>query len=308
MKFVLLLILVGLLALGWFLYTPDRSSAWLATRYVEPDDHFIDVLGTKLRVRISGQADAQPVLLLHGFGSSLETWEAWASMLDSHYRVIRFDLPGFGLSAPDPGGNYSDQRMMLILAALMDQLGIPKADLIGNSLGGRIAWNFAADYPGRVNRLVLISPDGFASPGFAYGVKPKLPFIMRLLPYTLPRFMLRMNLAVAYADPKKLSDATLTRYQDMMLAPGSRRAILVRTQQVILQPPEPTLAKIAVPTLIMWGEQDRMIPFSNAADYRRDIRDARLVALPGLGHLPFEEDPAASLPPVLAFLNGSVAP
>jgi pimeloyl-ACP methyl ester carboxylesterase len=193
---------------------------------------------------------------------------------------------------------------VLILAALMDRLGIEKADLIGNSLGGKIAWNFAAAYPARVNRLVLISPDGFASPGFDYGVKPKLPFIMRLLPYTLPRFMLRMNLAVAYADPKKLSDATLTRYQDMMLAPGDRRALLARTEQVFLEPPGPRLAKIAVPTLILWGEEDRMIPFSNSADYLRDIPHAQRVALPGLGHVPFEEDPAASLPPVLAFLNG----
>jgi pimeloyl-ACP methyl ester carboxylesterase len=126
---------------------------------------------------------------------------------------------------------------------------------------------------------------------------------MRLLPYTLPRFLLRMNLAVAYADPKKLSDATLTRYQDMMLAPGVRQAILARTQQVFLQPPEQKLAKISAPTLIIWGEDDRMIPFSNSADYLRDIPHAKRVPLPGLGHVPFEENPAGSLPPVLAFLN-----
>ncbi len=307
MRFFLLPLLVSLLGVGWWLYTPDRSAAWLAARYVKPDDRFIDVLGTRLRVRISGPADAQAVILLHGFGSSLETWDPWAAVLDRHYRVIRFDLPGFGLSGPDPSGDYTDQRTVLILAGLMDRLGIEKADLIGNSLGGKIAWNFAAAYGERVNKLVLISPDGFASPGFEYGVKPKLPFIMRLLPYTLPRFMLRMNLAVAYADPNRLSDAALARYYDMMLAPGDRRAILQRTQQVFLEPPATKLAKILAPTLILWGEQDRMIPFSNSADYLRDIRDAKRVALPGLGHLPFEEDPAASLPPVQAFLNGGAS-
>lgn len=308
MKVFLLLLLAALLGTAWWLYTPDRSAAWLAARYVKPDDHFIDVLGARLRVRISGPADAPVVILLHGFGSSLETWEPWADVLEKQYRVIRFDLPGFGLTGPDPSRDYTDQRTVLILAALMDQLGVAKADLIGNSLGGKIAWNFAAAYPGRVNRLVLISPDGFASPGFEYGVKPKLPFIMRLLPYTLPRFLLRMNVAIAYADPKRLSDATLTRYQDMMLAPGDRQAILERTQQVLLEPPEPRLAKISAPTLILWGEADRMIPFSNSNDYLRDIPHAQRVALPGLGHLPFEEDPAASLPPVLAFLNGGAEP
>jgi len=308
LKLLLALILAVLSGLAWWLYTPDRSAAWLAARYVTPDDHFIDVLGSRLRVRISGPADAPSVILLHGFGSSLETWEPWAVVLERRYRVIRFDLPGFGLTGPDPSGDYSDQRTVLILAALMDRLGIQKADLIGNSLGGKIAWNFAAAYPERVNRLVLISPDGFASPGFEYGVKPKLPMVMRLLPYTLPRFLVRMNLAVAYADPKRLSEATLTRYQDMLLAPGDRRAVLARTQQVLLEPPAPQLAKISAPTLILWGEQDRMIPFGNSADYLRDIAHAKRVALPGLGHLPFEEDPAASLPPVLAFLNGGTDP
>ncbi len=308
MRFVLLLLLAALLGVGWWLYTPDRSTAWLHARYVKPDDHFIEVLGTRLRVRISGPADARAVILLHGFGSSLETWEPWATALDRQYRVIWFDLPGFGLSGPDPSGDYTDRRTVLILAALMDRLGIKKADLIGNSLGGKIAWNFAAAYGERVDRLVLISPDGFASLGFEYGVKPKLPFIMRLLPYTLPRFMLRMNLAIAYADPKKLSDATLTRYRDMMLAPGVRRAILRRTQQVFLEPPAAKLARISAPTLILWGEQDRMIPFGNSADYMREIREAKRVALPGLGHLPFEEDPAASLPPVQAFLNDGNEP
>ncbi len=306
MKVSLLLLFAVLLGLIWWLYTPDRSAAWLAARYVKPHDHFIELLGARLRVRITGPAAAPVVILLHGFGSSLETWEPWAGVLDKQYRVIRFDLPGFGLTGPDPSGDYTDQRTVEILVALMDRLGIEKADLIGNSLGGKIAWNFAVADPGRVNRLVLISPDGFASPGFDYGVKPKLPFIMRLLPYTLPRFMLRMNLAVAYADPKKLSDATLTRYQDMMLAPGDRQALLVRTQQVFLEPPGPRLAKITAPTLILWGEEDRMIPFSNSADYMRDLPHATLVALPGLGHVPFEESPAASLPPVMAFMVGGV--
>jgi len=285
------------------LYTPDRKASWLAARYVAADDQFITMLGVRLRVRISGPADAPVVILLHGFGGSLETWEPWAVVLSKQYRVVRFDLPGFGLTGPDPSGDYTDARTVRVLAALMDALGVQKADLIGNSLGGKIAWNFAVEYPGRVEKLVLISPDGFASPGFEYGVKPKLPAVMRLLPYTLPRFMLRMNLAVAYADPKRLSDATLTRYQDMMLAPGDRQAMLERMVQVMLVPPGPELAKITAPTLILWGEQDGMIPFSNSADYVRDIPGARLVALPGLGHVPFEEDPAGSLPPVLAFLR-----
>jgi pimeloyl-ACP methyl ester carboxylesterase len=301
---ILLIILVILFSAGAWLYTPDKNAAALRATYDDSATGYISAAGILLRVRDTGPRDAPAVILLHGFGASLDTWEPWAVVLSQRYRVIRFDLPGFGLTGPDPSQDYSDRRAMVILAALLDRLGIRRASLIGNSLGGRIAWNFAAAYPARVDRLVLISPDGFASPGFDYGKTPVLPALLKLLPYTMPRFMLRMNLAVAYADQKRLTDATLTRYDDMMRAPGDRAAMLDRMRQVMLEDPAPVLRTIAAPTLILWGEQDKMIPFSNAADYMRDIPHAQLAALPGLGHVPFEEAPAESLPPVQAFLAG----
>jgi pimeloyl-ACP methyl ester carboxylesterase len=301
---ILLVVVVILVGAGLWLYTPDKPAAALAAAYDGPGTSYIEVAGIRLRVRDTGPQNGPAVILLHGFGASLDTWEPWAEALAAKYRVIRFDLPGFGLTGPDPERDYSDRRAMVILAALMDRLGLPRASVVGNSLGGRIAWNFAAEYPDRVDRLVLISPDGFASPGFEYDKRPQLPAMLKLLPYTLPKFMLRANLAVAYADPKRLTNATLTRYWDMMLAPGDRAAMLDRMAQVMLTDPAPTLAKIRAPTLLLWGEQDGMIPFSNAADYLKDIPGAKLVALPGLGHVPFEEAPAQSLPPVMAFLAG----
>jgi pimeloyl-ACP methyl ester carboxylesterase len=245
------------------------------------------------------------VILLHGFGASLDTWEPWAEALSAHYRVIRFDLPGFGLTGPDPTGDYSDARALKILADLMDQLGVAHASLIGNSLGGRIVWNFAAVHPERVSRLVLVSPDGFASPGLAYDKAPRTPLIMQALPYIAPRGLLRANLSAAYARPLALSEATLTRYRDLLLAPGVRRAILARMRQTILRDPAPTLARIQASTLLLWGEKDGMIPISNAADYLRDLPHATLVRLPNLGHVPFEEDPVTSLAPVARFLAGA---
>ena len=151
---------------------------------------------------------------------------------------------------------------------------------------------------------MLVSPDGFASPGFAYGRAPKIPLVMRLLPYVAPRALLRANVAAAYGRPSALREATLTRYRDLMLAPGVRRAILARMSQVILRDPAPVLARIQAPTLLLWGEKDGMIPIANAADYLHDLPHATLVRLPGLGHVPFEEDPATSLAPVARFLAG----
>lgn len=300
----------GVIALAVWLYAPDKPRAALEAAY--PGD-YRTVDGLRVRLRDTGPRDMAPrdtgpraapaVILLHGFGASLDTWDAWAEALSAHFRVIRFDLAGFGLTGADPAGDYTIARDMQILSGLMDQLGLERASLIGNSLGGRIAWNFAAQNPQRVARLVLVSPDGFASPGFDYDKAPEIPLMMQALPYVAPRSLLRMNLAVAFARPEALSEAILTRYRDLMLAPGVRRAILARMGQVMLRDPAPVLARIAAPTLLVWGEKDSMIPISNAEDYLRSLPDARLVALPNLGHVPFEEDPATSLAPVEAFLS-----
>jgi pimeloyl-ACP methyl ester carboxylesterase len=294
------LLVVGIAALALWLYAPDKPRAALEAVY--PGD-YRTVAGVRLRLRDTGPRDAPAVILLHGFGASLDTWEPWANALSGTYRVIRFDLPGFGLTGADPTGDYTDTRTMMIITQLMEQLRVEKAAFIGNSLGGRIAWNFAALHPDRVSQLVLISPDGFASPGFEYDKPPEVPMMMQALPYVAPRSMLKSSLAAGYARAETLSEATLTRYRDMLLAPGVRAAMLARMGQVVLRDPAPTLARIKAPTLLLWGENDAMIPISNAADYLRAMPTAKLVRLPNLGHLPFEEDPERSLPAVAQFLS-----
>jgi pimeloyl-ACP methyl ester carboxylesterase len=301
---IVAVILLVILALGTWLYTPDLKREALEQKYhVQPGD-YLTVAGIRLHVLDSGPRTAPALILLHGFGGSLQTWDGWAGPLSKTMRVIRYDLPGFGLTGPDPTGDYSDARAATILGALMDKLGLEKASLAGNSMGGRLAWEFAAQYPSRVEKLILISPDGFASPGFEYGRAPAVPLMLRALPYTLPASMLRMSIAPAYADPAHLTQQTLMRYRDMMLAPGVRRAIIARTAQTILRDPEPLLRTIQAPTLLLWGEDDHMIPISNAADYMKDIPHCTLVRLPGLGHVPFEEAPERSLVPVERFLAG----
>ena len=154
----------------------------------------------RLHLRDTGLKSARAVIFLHGFGSSLQTWDDWARDLEADHRVIRYDLPGFGLTGADPTGDYSDHRSIAVLLALMDFLGVARASVVGNSMGGRIAWTFAALNPNRTDKLVLISPDGFAGPGLDYGVVSKAPLIMRALPYVLPSFMLRGSLAPAFLD------------------------------------------------------------------------------------------------------------
>lgn len=287
---VLAIVVAG--ALAW-LYTPDRQGAALKAAYALPPSVFLDLVGVRLHVRDTGPGAAPAVILLHGFGASLQTWEDWAKDLERDHRVIRYDMPGFGLTGADPSGDYTDARGIAVLLALMDRLGVARASIVGNSMGGRIAWTFAALHPERTDKLVLVSPDGFASPGLEYDVAPKVPLMMRALPYVLPSFMLRASLAPAYTNADVVTDALFTRYRDMMLAPGVRSAIVQRMGQQVLVDPVPLLKRIEAPTLLLWGEKDGMIPFANSADYLRALPHGTLAALPGIGHIPQEEAPAA---------------
>ena len=304
MRLALILLGVAIVLLAAWLYTPDMNRAALEQKYHVVATDYVEAAGIRLHVKDTGPHDAPAIILLHGFGSSLQTFDAWSDALSAKYRVVRYDFPGFGLTGPDPVRDYSETRGVAILAALMDKLAIARASIAGNSMGGKLAWEFAAAHPERVDRLVLISPDGFASPGFEYGKAPAIPLMLRALPYTLPAPMLRMSIAPAYADASHLTPGIVERYSDMMRAPGVRRAILDRTAQTILHDPEQQLRSIQAETLLIWGEQDHMIPFRNAADYMRLIPHCTLARLPNLGHVPQEEAPAQSAAILTSFLEG----
>lgn len=294
-----LLVLLG----AFWLWTPDRDLRSLESRYLASPSDLVELEGLRLHLRDSGPKTAPAVIMVHGFGGSLHSWEPWAQALSGQHRVIRFDLPGCGLTAPDPSGNYTDARSMQLLLALMDRLGIARASLVGHSIGGRIAWTFAATHPERVDKLVLVAPDGFASPGFEYGRAPEVPLSAELMRYVLPKPLLRMSLEPAYGNAAFLSDDLTTRYHDLMLAPGSREALLARMRQTILVDPVPLLQRIQAPTLLVWGEADAMIPVANAADYLKTMPHAKLVSLPGVGHLPQEEAAEQSIAAVQDFLK-----
>ncbi len=302
MSIILICVGVLLAAALWWLWTPDKDRAALERQYLSAPTDMIDVSGTRLHVRDRGPKTAPAVIFLHGFGASLHTWEPWANALAKDLRVIRIDLPGSGLSLPDPTGDYSDKRTLQIINALMDQLGLVRASLVGNSIGGRMAWTFAGTYPARTDKLVLVSPDGFASPGFEYGKTPDVPMMFKLMSVTLPKPLLAMSLKPAYAKPETMTDALATRYHDMMLAPGSRGALLARMAQTVLVDPLPILKRITAPTLLVWGEQDAMIPFANSNDYVKAIAGSKRVSFKGVGHLPHEEAPEESIGAVRDFL------
>jgi pimeloyl-ACP methyl ester carboxylesterase len=244
---------------------------------------------------------------LHGFGSSLHTWDEWSKSLEKNYRVIRLDLPGFGLSGENDDNDFSDTHDIAVIMGLLNELGVNKASLIGNSLGGKLAWRIASTYPDRVEKLVLISPDGFASEGFDYDKQPEPSFMLSAMTIALPKPLLKMSLAPAYANTNSLTTAMVDRYHDLMRAPGVRKSIVARFNQTVLKDPVPLLKNIQADTLLMWGENDAMIPIANASDYLKVIPKVRLDVLPNTGHLPQEEHVQPGLTVLQKFLSGQMA-
>jgi len=294
-----------LLALSvWLAWTPDKTEQVLLQSYSRPDTARLMVQQQPVFVQDSGPRDAPVMLLLHGFGSSLQTWDGWAPALEKNLRVLRIDIPGSGLSGPAVNHDYSDAADVARVIALLDQLGVQQVIMAGHSMGGRIAWNLAAAHPERVSQLVLLAPDGFPDPNAksdkTYDVSPWLG----LMKYSLPQWALRMGgVAPAFADDSHLTPSMMQRYHDMMLAPGVRTALLERMRQTRNSDPLARLQSIQVPVLLLWGAKDAFIPVSNAQDYLKAMPQAKLVTLPGVGHVLHEEAPQASVQVVRDFLS-----
>lgn len=302
-KLALLLTAVTL-AVGLFaLWTPDLPKDALIKRYGAASLQVLEVDGLSLHYQDTGRPDAPVLILLHGFGASLQTWDTWVPQLARDYRVIRLDLPGFGLTGATPTRDYSEARDVATLKQFADQLGLHHFSVLGHSLGGKLAWALAADVPDRVKTLVLMAPDGFAPPD-QWGTKPyEVPAIMGLVKYSLPKPLVRQFVGVGFSDPLWLTDALVDRYHDMLRAPGVRQAILDRAQQTTYADPIARLQKIKAPTLLIWGEKDRMIPSSNAASYAQVLQRSQTVVLPDLGHVIQEAPTEMGLEQVKAFLS-----
>ena len=301
------MVLAFVLLLGWSLWTPDLDRADLERQYARAGSQFVQTPGLRTHVQIEGPAHAPVVLLLHGFGSSLQTWDAWGQGLANEYRMVRLDIAGFGLTGPAEPGDYSDEADVQRLLAVVDQLGLPSMTVVGHSMGGRLAWHFAAAHPQRVDKLVLIAPDGFPDPQAKSDRTYDVPAWMGVARYALPRWMIKKGVASAYADPSRLDDDTARRYQDMLLAPGVRQAVLARMAQTRNRDPLPWLQGLTMPTLLLWGAQDGMIPAENSMDYQRAMPHAQRVVMPDVGHLPHEEQPQRSLQAVRDFLQRAAA-
>ncbi len=303
---VVLALLVAAGALVTWAWTPDLPLEQLKARWAPPPSQFITVDGLPVHVRDEGpRDDPLPVMLIHGTAASLHTWDGWAAELSRTRRVIRFDLPGFGLTGPNAAGDYSMAYYVRFTAALLDQLGVARCVLGGNSLGGEVAWTTAHDHPQRVARLILVDAAGyrFDPAGLPVGfVIAATPLLRDSMKYLLPPGTIERSVRYVYGDPARVTPELVAHYTDMALRAGNREA-LGRRLAVHFTGRETDIKALRLPTLILWGGRDRLIPPEYAHRFAADIAGSQLVLFESLGHVPQEEDPAATLVPVQAFLR-----
>jgi pimeloyl-ACP methyl ester carboxylesterase len=191
------------------------------------------------------------------------------------------------------------------LAALLDALQVRRVVLAGNSLGGEIAWQFALAHPQRVDRLVLVDAAGYGSPrgsdppGFRVARAPGVSLLVRNL---LPRELIEASLRSVYGDPSKVTPALVDRYFDLARREGNRAALVKRFETMAPGADAARIREVAVPTLVIWGGRDRLIPPADGERFARDVAGSRLVVFDELGHVPQEEDPAGTVRVLEAFL------
>ena len=292
-------ILLMLAALGFAVSkAPDRSLESLVPRWAPPPSDFLELDGQLVHYRDQGpSSDPMPLVLIHGTSASLHTWEGWVAGLAQTRRVISFDLPGFGLTGPNADGDYRDARYVSFVRNLLARLGVGRAIVGGNSLGGEIAWQLALADPDRVAGLVLVDAGGypFVPESLPLGFRiARIPVLREGMRWVLPRRTVEDSVLNVYGDPAHVSAALVDRYYELTLREGNRVALMRRMDQLAPGPIE-RLPEIKVPTLILWGGRDRLIPPPWGEAFKKAIPNSRLVVFPKLGHVPQEEDPAATL-------------
>ncbi|WJG08478.1 alpha/beta hydrolase [Aliiglaciecola sp. LCG003] len=301
-----------IISLAIYLYlnkAPDKSVAELSQRWAPEPSQFVNIAGMNIHLRDEGpKSDPEPIILIHGTSASLHTWDGWVEALKEQRRVIRFDLPAFGLTGPDPQNNYTIEHYAEVVLAVLDKLKVDKGVLAGNSLGGYIAWATAVLHPDRVSKLILVDASGYPYKSESVPLAFKLsknPIASRLLKNVLPRALVARSVKNVYANPDLVTDALIDRYYELTLRTGNRDALKERFKQTLPGPLVNKIRTIKVPTLLIWGKKDQLIPVEFATMFEQDIANSQLIIYDDLGHVPHEEDPHTTVLAVKQFLQSN---
>ena len=304
-KYTLFAIIAFLIIVISIYWKNDININELKNKYAYPSSRFISLNGMNVHYRDVGKGEA--ILLIHGTGASLHTWEKWIDILSPGYRVISFDLPGFGLTGPDPNHNYQISRYTAILDSLMVKLKVDSFHIAGNSLGGLVAWRYTTQFPQKILTLNLIDAAGLPQPGkkppFIFQLA-KLPVLSTLLQKVTPKSIIKKSMLDVYKNDQLVTEKLIDRYFELSLREGNRTAFVKRMSQLNEKLVVGDLKNITVPVLIQWGEDDRWIPLANAFKFQKLIPKADLIIYDS-GHVPMEENPMETVKDYMIFLKKS---
>ena len=294
---LIIVLIAGYTALYW---QNDIPLEILKKKYCNEQSKFIEIDGQQIHYRDEG--NGYPLVLIHGTSSSLQTWDAWTNELKNDFRVIRLDIPAFGITGETKERNYTIENYVKFIDDFTTALGIDTFYLAGNSLGGEITWNYAYSHSARVKKMILIDAAGYKRTGptpLAF-IIAKNSVLNKIMKKVTPKRLIKKSLIDIYHDDSKVTDELVNHYYEMLLRPGNRQAFSDRVR-VIKYEAEDKVNKIKTPTLIQWGKYDNWILPEDAEKFKNTIEGSELKYYDA-GHVPMEELPAETAKDAKDFL------
>ncbi len=270
----------------------ERFSSGLKRHVIQVGDH---------RVIYSEGGDGEPVVLLHGFGASADSWNRFAKPLTKRFRVIAPDLPGWGASTRLETASYGYPAQVERLHQFLSQLKLSRVHLIGHSMGGFIASAYAARYPDEVITIGLIAPHGMVEPEPSELARSVAQGDNWLVATSLPEFDRLLN--NVFARRPYAPKAVLRYLANHAIRNSAKSAKIFAEMQTNDPPLAERLSHINAPALIVWGDQDRVLHVSCADLFRQGIKNSEVMVIPGSGHMPLVENAGTCARAWLAFVE-----
>lgn len=279
----------------------DKTFTSLVPLYADGESAFYKWKG--IHVHFKDEGSGVPMVFLHGSSSSLHTWDKLTANLKNYARIIRVDLPGFGLTGPHPERDYSLDAYVEFLNAFTLYVGVKQFTIAGNSWGGLLAWYYASQHQQRVSGLILIDAAGYRMCKIPKRFLACRYFIGRwILRHTMLKWLIKAGLEEVYSVSGMIGNAEVTRYMDLSLRAGNRQAFLDFVDKRE-RPNLNLLQHIRSPALILWGRLDRLYNVEQAFVFQENLPDARLAIVENAGHVPMEEAPDICAVHIRQFLD-----
>lgn len=286
----------------------DLAPDEVLTRYGGDNVHRVELEGQALYYRLDGPSvgSAPVVLLVHSHYFDSRMFDSWTQILQQDFTVVRFDMTSHGLTGPDITNDYSMARSLWLMEGLLSHLGVSTVAVVGSSLGGNMAFHWAAQYPERVSHLVLANSGGLKreqnSKRSAAGIAP---WFYRVF-YFVPEVAYRKFLQWMIVDDTRVDDGLVDRFHTMFRREGNRQAEMERMRTFDVGNPDLVLASVTAPTLLLWGEDNPQLPAALVGDFRQRLSAAervRSIVYPDVGHVLPLESPYQAANDILDFLQ-----